>query len=185
MLAMQYTIQLPQGFSAEDIRERVNARRSLFDAHKGLLHKSFIYNDDEKLYAPFYVWKNVGEARDFLFDDLFKGVIDAFSRHRVRSWYVVNIIHGNRALTPTYALREVDSIAPEEKLANHLADEKAAQAALLSNPNLYMHLVALDAERWEVLRFSLWKDKESAEKPASDAYTPFEVLHVSEPEAGA
>ncbi len=181
MLAMQYSIQLPGNYDASLIRERVYARKSLFDAHEGLVHKSFLYNEKDNIYAPFYVWENVSEAQKFLLNDLFKGVIDTFSRCRVRSWFVMHHAYGNRALQPAYAVREVDVIAPEEPLDRFLAHEKEAQGALLENPNLYMQLVALDAERWEIIRFSLWKDKESAIKPVSDAYLNYEVLHVSEP----
>lgn len=180
MLAMQYSISLPRGYDEAKIRERVNVRSRLFDGHSGLLHKSFLYNDEEKLYAPFYLWKDVVEARDFLLDDLFKGVIEAFSRHRVRSWFVVQVGHGNRDIQPTYALREIDVIAPEERLDRYLDAEKAAQEALLTNPNLYMHVIAMDADRWEILHFTLWKDKASAEKPKSDSHLAYEVLHVSE-----
>jgi hypothetical protein len=181
MLAMQYSIQLPPNYDAAHIRERVNSRSKLFDAHGGLVHKSFLYNDQEKLYAPFYVWKDVMEARDFLLDDLFHGVIETFSRHRVRSWYVTNMQYGNRDVKPSFAHRETDVIAPEERLDRYLANEQEMQAELLKDPNLYMHLIALDADRWEILRFSLWKDKQSAVKPHSDTFMDYEVLHVSEP----
>jgi len=182
MLAMQYSIQLPLNYDVAKIRERVGSRSKLFDDHAGLVHKSFLYNDHDKLYAPFYVWKDVIEAQKFLLDDLFKGVIDTFSRHRVRSWFVIHMNYGNRKLKPAFALREVDIIAAEEKLPVFLQHEKEEQDKLLKNPNLYMQLVALDADRWEVLRFSLWKDKVSAEKPHSDSFLEYEVLHVSEPQ---
>ena len=181
MLAMQYSIQLPVDYDAEKIRGRVNARKSLFDGHDGLVHKSFLYNESDQLYAPFYVWKDAIEAKDFLLDDLFKGVVETFSRHRVRSWFVVNMAYGNRDLEPAFAQREVDIIAPEEQLDQYLSRERTLQAELLKDPNLYMHLVALDADRWEILHFSLWKDKASAAKPSSDSYLTYEVLHVSEP----
>lgn len=181
MLAMQYSIQLPVGYDASLIRKRVNERSKLFDAHKGLVHKSFLYNDKEKLYAPFYVWKDVIEAQAFLLDDLFKGVIQAFSRHRVRSWFVVHMAYGNRDIKPSYALREIDVIPPEEKLADYLGKEKQVQEELLADPNLYMHLVAIDADRWEILHFGLWNDEKSAIRQGSDVHLGYEVLHVSEP----
>ena len=43
-----------------------------------------IYSESDHLYAPFYVWQNATNARNFLIDDLFAGVVEAFSRHRVR-----------------------------------------------------------------------------------------------------
>jgi hypothetical protein len=181
MLAMQYSIQLPEGYDEALIRERVAARRGLFDEHAGLVHKSFLYNSDDKLYAPFYLWQDVAEARNFLLDDLFKGVIETFSRHRVRSWFVIQSACGNRAVTPTYACREIDVIPPEEHLDSYLQHEKQEQAELLQNPNLYMHVVAIDADRWEILRFCLWRDKAAAAKPFGDSWQEYEVLHVSSP----
>lgn len=181
MLAMQYSIQLPPDFDGQQIKTRVASRKALFDEHEGLVHKSFLYNDADKLYAPFYVWQDVGRAQEFLLNDLFKGVIDTFSRCRVRSWFSTHMAYGNRALVPAFAYREVDVIAPEERLDVFLQQEKTHQDALLSDPNLYMHLVAFDAERWEILRFSLWKDAASAQKPGSDSYIGYDVLHVSEP----
>lgn len=184
MLAMQYSIQLPVYWEVDQIRQRVDKRSKLFDGHSGLVHKSFLYNGKEKIYAPFYIWQDVIEAQKFLLDDLFKGVVATFNRCRVRSWFVIHAAYGNRNLIPTFALREVDSIDPEEKLDHFLAQEKEAQSELLKNENLYMQVVALDADRWEILRFSLWKEAESAPKSFSDLYIPYEVLHVSEPSSG-
>jgi len=181
MLAMQYSIPLPANYDAARIRERVTSRRALFDDHAGLLHKSFIYSEADHVYAPFYVWKDVSEARNFLLDDLFAGVVDAFSRHRVRSWLVLSMGYGNRDITPAYALREVDAMTAEEKLPHFAQAERVRQKALLANPNLYMHLVALDADRWQVMRYSLWKDAASAGKHSGDCLQSYDVLHVSEP----
>jgi hypothetical protein len=181
MLAMQYSIQLAPNYDAAVIRERVAARRGLFDAHAGLVHKSFLYNDQVKLYAPFYVWQDALQARNFLLDDLFHGVVETFNRHRVRSWYTVNMAYGNKAVRAQYARRETDIIAPEEKLQTYLAQEQDHQLALLKHPNCYMHLIAFDADRWEIVRFSLWKDKPSAAAPTGDAFQEYAVLHVSEP----
>lgn len=185
MLAMQYSIALPPGFDAQKIRERVDSRRQLFDQHAGLVHKSFLYNADEQLYAPFYLWEDAGQARDFLLDELFHGVIETFSRHRVRSWFVVSTQHGNRTFRPAYALRETDVIAPEERLDRYLQKEQEAQNIMLANPSLYMHVIAIDADRWEILRFSLWADQSSAISNGSDSTVGYEVMHVSEPLASA
>ena len=181
MLAMQYSIHLPVNYDAALIHQRVNERKALFEDHDGLMHKSFLYNEKDKVYAPFYVWKDVTQAKDFLIDDLFQGVTETFSRHRVRSWFVLSMAYGNRKIKPTYAQREVDILSPEETIKQHVAREQDLQKGLLQNPNLYMHLVALDAACWEILHFSLWKDKESAITPHSDSSQSYEVLHVTEP----
>ncbi len=178
---MQYSIPLPSNYDAARVRERVDQRRCLFDDHSGLLHKSFIYSATDHLYAPFYVWRDVEQARLFLLDDLFKGVVDAFSRHRVRSWFVLAMGYGNRDARPEYACREVDVIPVGECLQRFTRVEQETHRHLLSNPMCYMHLVALDAERWEVMRYSLWKNEAHAEPPGTDCYQLYNVLHVSEP----
>lgn len=181
MLAMQYSIPLPENFDAGRVRERVGQRRSLFDAHAGLVHKSFLYNAGEQLYAPFYIWKDVVEARDFLLDELFHGVVETFNRHRVRSWFTVHCSHGNRDFLPSFARRETDTIAAEEKLESFLRREAEMQQELLQNDALYLHVVGIDADRWEIMRFSLWRDADSAPPAESDTKIEYEVLHVSEP----
>ncbi|MFW0778092.1 MAG: DUF4865 family protein [Rickettsiales bacterium] len=178
---MQYSIHLPPNYDSELITQRVAARRGLFDTHKGLVHKSFLFNASERIYAPFYIWKDAGEARNFLMDELFHGVVETFNRHRVRSWYVLSAVDGNQNVVPGYACREIDVIPQEGKLEDYLEHEKAEQAKLADNPDLYRHVLALDADRWEILQFSLWKDKASAIRSGGDCVVDYDVLHVSEP----
>ena len=181
MLAMQYTIQLPDSFDTDLIRKRVDARSTMFDTLPGLAHKSFLFSEADKLYAPFYIWHNLTDSRRFLLEDLFKGVIDTFSRPRVRTWSVIDMAYGDKSVIPHYAVREADLISSEENLQKMVQKELNEQAKLLKDKNLHMHLIALDADRWEIVRYSLWKDEKSAAAPASDCTQTYEVLHVSEP----
>lgn len=181
MLAMQYSIHLPHDFDAKAIHDRVAKCAALFDTLPGMLHKSFLFNEEEHLYAPFYIWDNSDHAQTFLIDDLFKGVVESFSRPRVRSWLVMDYAYGNTAQTPTFGLREADSIPVHQSLQELMAEEKANQAELRSNPALYMHAIAIDPDRWEIIRYSLWKDAASAPRPAADVVQEYAVLHVSEP----
>ena len=182
MLAMQYSIQLPHNYDDRLIAERVQQRRDAFDGLPGMYHKAFLYNKTDKLYAPFYVWENLQYARHFLLDELFRGVIKSFSRPRVRDWFVMEQHYGNRELKPGFALREVDRIAPDMSLEQMLEQERAQQQLLLKNDALYYHLVAFDADRWELIRYHLWRDEQSAKYAAiGDCVQSYKVLHVSEP----
>lgn len=181
MLAMQYSIQLPPNYGPDQVRARVGQRRGLFDSHSGLVHKSFLFNEADHLYAPFYIWKDISQARDFLLDDLFHGVIEAFARQRVRSWFVLSMRFGDRSIRPQFAQRETDPIAPEARLDQLVAQERRAQAELEAMRGLYLHVLALDADRWELMRFSLWGQAADCPKPHSDCHQQYEVLHVSEP----
>jgi hypothetical protein len=184
MLAMQYSIELPVGYDLSLIRARVSDRSRLFTGLPGLKHKSYLLSEADMIYAPFYIWSDVEQARHFLFDDLFRGVIKTFRRPRVRSWMVLDSAYGAITLTPTFARREIDTIAPEENLEKRFQQETSEQAELASDPNFYFQVTALDAERWELTRLSLWRDEASARPTASDCVQHYEVLHAQGENAG-
>lgn len=185
MLAMQYSIQLPAGYDDKLITQRVEQRSKLFDDLDGLLHKAFLYNAADKLYAPFYVWQNMAQARQFLLDQLFRGVMESFKRPRVRNWVVLSQAYGNRSIQPLHAIREVDSIPPDQDIEAMLQQEQALQQELLKDENLYYHLTAIDPDRWEVIRYHLWLNAACAPRLGSDCIQTYDVLHVSEPSAAA
>lgn len=178
MLAMQYTIALPVDYDMKAIEARVEKRKSLFNDMPGLIHKSYLANFEDKLYAPFYIWNDAIQMRDFLMDDLFHGVTTSFSRPRVRTWAVLNQQRGQLESAPTYAVREADPIPLEEPLEALFEREKAYQEVLLKNPALYLTVLGLDADRWEVMRYHLWKDLPSASSPHGDIIQSYRVLHV-------
>jgi heme-degrading monooxygenase HmoA len=177
MLAMQYSIELPIGYDTGLIRSRVEGRARLFKGLPGLVHKSYLLSDTDKIYAPFYIWSDMAEARRFLFDDLFRGVTKTFRRPRVRTWMVLDSVYGNKDFTPSFAIRETDRIAPEDDLEERFLQEKREQDEQAGNEHLHFHAVALDAERWELVRYSLWRDEAHAVMPAADCIQTYEVLH--------
>lgn len=181
MLAMQYSIQLPKDYDDHKIYDRVSQRSKLFDDLDGLHHKAFLYCPQDKLYAPFYVWQDITKARQFLLDSLFRGVMESFKRPRVRSWFVTHQGYGNRSLKPAHAIREMDVVPLDQDMEALVNQERAHQQELLKNPALYYHLTAFDPDRWELIRYSLWKDEASAEKSGADSIQTYQVLHVSEP----
>jgi hypothetical protein len=183
MLAMQYSIPLPADYDDKLITQRVEQRSKLFDDLDGLLHKAFLYNAKDKLYAPFYVWQNMAQARQFLLDQLFRGVMESFKRPRVRNWVVVDQAYGNRNLRPTHAIREIDAIPAGQDIESLLKAEQASQQEMLKDENLYYHLTAIDPDRWEIIRYHLWLNAASAPKLGSDCIQTYDVLHVSEPNA--
>jgi hypothetical protein len=180
MLAMQYTISLPENYDLDLIHQRVAARSRLFESLPGLAHKSYLLDAEDKIYAPFYLWSDVEAAQQFLFDDLFKGVIESFSRPRVRTWFTLAKDYGNRLLVPRFAMKELDVIAPEDNLEETIRREREEQASLLSSPGLYLRCLAFDPDRWELMRYSLWQDRASALTPSADSVEYFEALHVSD-----
>ena len=72
---------------------------------------------------------------------------------------VLDSVYGNRNFDPAFAIRETDRIAPEDDLEEALQARKKEGAGRAREKRriLHFHAVALDAERWELVRYSLWK----------------------------
>lgn len=186
MIAMQYTIQLANDVSVQHIRARVQRRYGLFDTLPDLAHKSYLFSREDRLYAPFYIWRAHNAARDFLLSDIFQDVSDTFGRPRVRTWNVISYDVFEPGLVPTFAIREADAIPAEQRLSALAEAERRAHAALRGRAGLHSHAVALDADRWELVRYSLWRDEAAAKHtPQADAVQTYEVLHLSTPERHA
>ena len=185
MIAMQYSISLSDDFSTQKIRARVQARYCLFDKMPGLAHKSYLFNAKDRLYAPFYIWRSHDAAREFLLSGIFQDVSDTFRRPRVRMWNVLSYDVFDPAMTPTFAVREVDAVSAEQRLAATAAVEQRAHEDLRGRPGLHSHAVALDADRWELVRYSLWRDEAAARNNfIADTVQTYDVLHLSTPPGG-
>lgn len=185
MIAMQYSIRLSDDFGTQKIRARVQARYSLFDKMPGLAHKSYLFNGTDRLYAPFYIWRSHQAARDFLLSDIFQDVSDTFRRPRVRMWNVFCYDVFDGGMTPTFAVREVDAVSAEQRLAAMAEGERRAHDLLRGKPGLHSHAIALDADRWELVRFSLWRDEAAAQgQSKADTVQTYDVLHLSTPPNG-
>lgn len=185
MIAMQYSIRLSDDFGTQKIRARVQARYNLFDKMPGLAHKSYLFNATDRLYAPFYIWRSHEAAREFLLSDIFQDVSDTFRRPRVRMWNVFCYDVFDSAITPTFAVREVDPVSAEQRLAAMAAAERQAHGLLHGKAGLHSHAVALDADRWELVRFSLWRDEAAVrDKVTADTVQTYDVLHLSTPPNG-
>lgn len=184
MMAMQYSVRLPAEYPVERLRQRVKERGPLFDQVQGLAHKSFLLDAQQRTYAPFYVWRSHDAMRDFLFGNLFSGVVEAFGRPRIRHWSVLEFAHSDRGITPTFACYEIDKVSLDLSLPETRNREMEAHRALLKTPGLYASVSAIDADRWEVCRFTLWADQKAKPRTQSDCTLGFEVMYVSEPKAG-
>jgi heme-degrading monooxygenase HmoA len=185
MIAMQYSISLSDDFGTQKIRARVQARYSLFDKMPGLAHKSYLFNASDRLYAPFYIWRSHDAAREFLLSEIFQDVSDTFRRPRVRMWSVLSYDVWDSSMMPTFAVREVDAVSAEQRLAGIAQIEQRAHEALRGKPGLHSHAVALDADRWELVRFSLWRNEAAARHNlTADTVQTYDVLHLSTPPGG-
>lgn len=185
MIAMQYTIRLAGDFSADQVRDRVENRRCLFDDLPGLFHKSFLYNEGEGLYAPFYVWEGDEPARAFLTGGLFQGLVEMFGRPRVRCWTVLAFSEARGVDIPQVAIKEVDSIAAETKLADLVHDEQERHAIASKTSGVGCHLVGIDPDRWELMRYSTWDAPAAPPSCDADMKEEYNILHLSRPVVAA
>ncbi|MFM2130387.1 MAG: hypothetical protein RL477_1933 [Pseudomonadota bacterium] len=179
MIAMQYTIRLAGDYDLQQVRERAVRRKPLFDGTEGLVHKSYLFNESQLVYAPFYVWQNDDAVRNYLTSDLFRDLAETFGRPRVRLW---NVLACESAISdehwPKVAVKELDVIAAEQNLADLFAAERERHREALATRGLCFHVTGFDPDRWELMRFSAWCDPDQIRNCDSDVAETFDILQL-------
>ena len=182
MLAMQYSVRLPTGSDIEEASNRVEKRRNLFQGLSGLAHKTYLYDEEERLYAPIYLWRSHQAAQEFLVDGLFDDVVSTFGRPRVRSWNILDFGYGKSTVRPKFACYESDRVEASDSLSRLLSKEREIQQQCLEDPMLFARFTALDADRWELARFSFWAEENIDSRAAADCVQTYRILDVCEGE---
>lgn len=185
MLAMQYSVRLPREFDIDQVYKHVSTRSPLFDGFPGLKHKFYLYDPEEHIYAPFYIWENTQSAQEFLLHNLFNGVIEAFGRPRVRSWQIIEFDMGISQEQPTFLYTSFDKAGCQKPLTEIMKDEKKAHQAMLSREGLYANMVLLDPDRWEIGRFGFWQNRANAIPVTADCVSEYDVLQMNHELRGA
>ena len=176
MLAMQYSVRLPQKYNLEKIYERVANRGPKFKGHPGLKHKFYLYDNEEHIYAPMYIWEDSGAAREFLMNELFSDVVQDFGRPRVRSWQILDFDYGPSHADSVSMVAEVDKVCDTKKLGEMRGREHEQHINMLKQDDLFANMVLLDPDRWELARCSLWSRKEHGYTPKADCVFDYEVV---------
>jgi hypothetical protein len=121
---------------------------------------------------------------DFLTGDKFRAVTQAFGWPKVQFWTPLAFDFGRvrdinqTSVMPRAATRELLNVAASADLADLRSHEIQAHERALATPGLYSRVVALNPDRWQLVRFTLWSAMPAA--PVGDC---FEVLHLSQPES--
>ncbi|MGW7531525.1 DUF4865 family protein [Amycolatopsis sp. NPDC054798] len=168
MYAMQYEIDLPAGY---DIEHRVATRGHRTDAFPGLGLKAYLVRANQ--YAPFYLWTDTAGMSQFLWGGGgFDGIVQDFGRPPVHHWTGARCLAGPaRETAPEFATKRV---LPEA--ADRIGLELAELARLSENPAVHTTALAIDPQRWEIVRFTLWTTT-----PDEDTDVQYRVLHLSQP----
>ncbi|MFC9328111.1 DUF4865 family protein [Kitasatospora sp. NPDC057015] len=181
MYAMQYEITLPADYDMEIIRRRVATRGHLMDDFPGLGLKAYLVRErgDEggspvNQYAPFYLWRTAEGMNAFLWGSGFRGIVEDFGRPVVRHWVGAGFRSGPAAdSTPLTATRRAEplpvGVDPAEAIERALAE-------LPEDETLHSAAVAVDPDRWELLRTALWRGRAPEQHG-----TRYRVLHLSRP----
>lgn len=185
MLAMQYSVRLPKEYDLDKVNDRVSMRGPMFAGYPGLAHKFYLYDQEENIYAPLYIWDNGQAAQNFLMNNLFGDVVQDFGRPRVRSWQILDFGYGSSHSAPEYMLAEIDKVSDENSLKNLKQTETDKHLNILEADGLFAHMTLLDPDRWEITRCSLWSDKKRALKSPADCIFEYNVLQENHPLEGA
>ena len=99
----------------------------------------------------------------------------------MRTWSVLEFGPGDTSVTPHYAVSEIDAVDPEQNLWSVAQREKERHHDALCQPGLFAHAATLDPDRWEIARFSLWRDELCAAPPDADCVRTYRVTQHTEP----
>ncbi|MEP7019792.1 MAG: DUF4865 family protein [Pseudonocardiales bacterium] len=182
MYAMQYEITLPADYDMGIIRHRVATRGSGTDALAGLGMKAYAIREKGvggspvNQYAPFYLWNTLDGMNAFLFGPGFAGLSGDFGRPAVQRWSGVSFERGSAGGVPVLASRRTWRVHSDDGLDDALADGLRAIERLRTVDGVHSTALAVDAQRWEFVQFTLW-----AQDPGEIDATRYEVLHTSVP----
>lgn len=175
MLAMQLNLPFTLGrgdasasATVLDCTRRVSPRRDL-------VHAYCLIDEPERCCAPLYIWRSARAVCNFLTGDPFGEIVNVYGRPRVRTWNVLEFDEGDSAVTPGFAVRELDSVDGEDSLWAVARREAERHREILERPGLVAHAAMLDPDRWEIARFSLWRDAECAEEANADCVQTYRV----------
>lgn len=181
MYAMQLTMFLGQALDGPSVHHLVEDCARGAQQQRDLVHVSYLVNPKEFVYAPFYVWRSAEAMRGFLLGKPFARVVRAFGRPRLRSWSILQFDQLNAGGTAVVAAREIDAIRTLDSLEAVARREGERHRGLLNSPGLRMRAVMLDPGRWEIARFSLWRDEPSVRDVDADCVESFKIGDFSEP----
>lgn len=124
-------------------------------------------------YAPFYLWADTAGMSRFLWGGGgFDGIVQDFGRPPVRHWTGARCLAGPaRATSPKFATKRVLPESPER-----IDRELAELTQLSANPAVHTTALAIDPQRWDIVRFTLW-----ITTPDEDTDVQYRVLHLSCP----
>ncbi|MFJ1751970.1 DUF4865 family protein [Kitasatospora sp. NPDC088134] len=195
MQAKQYAITLPADYDLDVVRRRIAAGAPLLDDRAGLGFKAWLLRERGTAgspvneYAPFYVWRSDGELARFLVGGGgFENIVRDFGRPVVRHWTVLAQFAGpartgeRDAPAPASAVRSRSAVpvgGGPQALAGYVEREVERLREAAREPGVHTALLALDPDRWELLRFTLRTDRPGA--APEEGTEVFGVPHLSAP----
>src|SRR4051794_8285469 len=179
---MQYEITLPADYDMGIIERRVAERGSSTDAfpHLGLkayaVRRAGRHGSGVNAYAPSYLWRDPAGLNAFLYGP-FRAITTDFGRPAVRHWVGAAFHRGPAFGAPAvFATRHRQPLDADGEPGPAVERESAPTGV---RPGVHSQAVAVDPDRWELVRFTLWAAVPDRLDPSS---TAFDVLHISTPQ---
>jgi hypothetical protein len=175
---LQYSFTLEPDYPMEAVRERVAAKRHLFDLLAGLRWKAWLLSQplpgrsQAKSYAPLYLFEDTQAAHAFLCGDIYKGVTDAFG------WTAP--FHGRAINTPRASLAAAASCSLQTRPLRDHASLKAAARTAAAPDGALLQACLLDISRMQLRTYTFWTCAAHALAHV-EAEVAYEVVAVSCP----
>ncbi len=193
MYAKQYELTLPADYDMGIIRKRVADGGHVLDDRAGLGLKAYLIRErghdgsPVNQYAPFYLWNDTGAMARFLVGGGgFQNIVRDFGRPAARHWTGIACHAGPaRTALPRAASRRLTTVPADPDPdrtglgLTELIERETEELRLLSRrDDVHTAALAVDSDRWQLLRFVLWADTVRPEEAPTERY---QVLHLSTP----
>lgn len=191
MIAAQYEVPLPADYDVAVMRKHVAARGAAFEQRDGLLFKAFLLRERgrfgaaQNVYAPFFVWRETAGFWGFAAGEEFRGIVGVHGRVKISTWLVMDARMAADIGSADCRAATCEDIAldADYDLALRRHEEIATSEAMLAGePAMLGRVVAVNTERWSLMRFTLWSwpQREILQRPGVES---FEVLRLAVPAA--
>ncbi len=186
MIAMQYSFALPADYDMTIIDRRIAEKGHLLDNFPNLIFKAYLTarrgggsQNQENLYAPFYVWEHADGLNDFLCGDGFVGLTQSFGWPVVNTWFVWKAELSADVASAVCATREMRTTAPHSSLADLRKLESEEASGDVERGGALASIAAFEPTTWTRIRFQLWGERQPI--MSVNGVQTYDIGHISTP----
>ncbi len=180
MIAMQYTIQLPDDFDMTTIRQRVHHNGHKTDGFPDLLMKAYLIQENNEetgaknRYAPFYLWEKQEGMNQFIFDGFYDNILRSFGWQHIAIGIPYDITIDKESIHKSrYVLILEHAITPSDSMSS--PSYTLTKTHLASDALPLGKILVYNPDKWQYAELYFYETAPTY----STGDKLFEILHLS------